>query len=107
MSAEVKIILAEHRNVLKIPVAAILETDEFAVDLVFSDVIMPGINGLELAGIIRDRYPGLPVVLTSGYSHVLAENAHHGFELIKKPYSVESLSRILRKAMTEKAPLPR
>ncbi|MGJ4884557.1 MULTISPECIES: PAS domain S-box protein [unclassified Bradyrhizobium] len=86
---------------------AILANDEFAVDLVFSDVIMPGINGLELAGIIRDRYPGLPVVLTSGYSHVLAENAHHGFELIKKPYSVESLSRILRKAMAEKAPLPR
>jgi PAS domain S-box-containing protein len=81
---------------------AILAEDEFAVDLVFSDVIMPGINGLELAGIIRDRYPGLPVVLTSGYSHVLAENAHHGFELIKKPYSVESLSRILRKAMAEK-----
>ncbi|MGJ4886822.1 PAS domain-containing protein [Bradyrhizobium sp. HKCCYLRH3099] len=86
---------------------AILADNEFAVDLVFSDVIMPGINGLELAGIIRDRYPGLPVVLTSGYSHVLAENAHHGFELIKKPYSVESLSRILRKAMAEKAPLPR
>ncbi|BAM89119.1 PAS/PAC sensor hybrid histidine kinase [Bradyrhizobium oligotrophicum S58] len=86
---------------------AILANDEFAVDLVFSDVIMPGINGLELAGIIRERYPGLPVVLTSGYSHVLAENAHHGFELIKKPYSVESLSRILRKAMAEKAPLPR
>jgi PAS domain S-box-containing protein len=82
---------------------AILEADEFAVDLVFSDVIMPGINGLELAGIIRERYPGLPVVLTSGYSHVLAENAHHGFELIKKPYSVESLSRILRKAMAEKS----
>ncbi|MGJ4927935.1 PAS domain-containing protein [Bradyrhizobium sp. HKCCYLS2038] len=86
---------------------AILADNEFAVDLVFSDVIMPGINGLELAGIIRDRYPGLPVVLTSGYSHVLAENAHHGFELIKKPYSVESLSRILRKAMAEKTPLPR
>ena len=85
----------------------ILAEDEFAVDLVFSDVIMPGINGLELAGLIRDRYPGLPVVLTSGYSHVLAENAHHGFELIKKPYSVESLSRILRKAMAEKVPLPR
>ncbi len=86
---------------------AILGNDEFAVDLVFSDVIMPGMNGLELAGIIRDRYPGLPVVLTSGYSHVLAENAHHGFELIKKPYSVESLSRILRKAMAEKSVLAR
>jgi DNA-binding NtrC family response regulator len=81
---------------------AILSNDEFAADLVFSDVIMPGMNGVELAGVIRERYPGLPVVLTSGYSHVLAENAHRGFELIQKPYSVEQLSRILRKAMLEK-----
>jgi PAS domain S-box-containing protein len=81
---------------------AILSENEFAVDLVFSDVIMPGMNGVELAGIIRERYPGLPVVLTSGYSNVLAESAHRGFELIQKPYSVESLSRILRKAISEK-----
>jgi nitrogen-specific signal transduction histidine kinase len=80
---------------------AILAEDEFAADLVFSDVIMPGMNGVELAGVIRERYPGLPVVLTSGYSNVLAENAHRGFELIQKPYSVESLSRILRKAISE------
>jgi PAS domain S-box-containing protein len=81
---------------------AILAEDEFATDLVFSDVIMPGMNGVELAGLIRERFPGLPVVLTSGYSDVLAANAHHGFELIQKPYSVESLSRILRKAIAEK-----
>jgi PAS domain S-box-containing protein len=80
---------------------AILAEDEFAADLVFSDVIMPGMNGVELAGLIRERYPGLPVVLTSGYSNVLAENAHRGFELIQKPYSVESLSRILRKAISD------
>jgi PAS domain S-box-containing protein len=86
---------------------AILGENEFAVDLVFSDVIMPGMNGVELAGIIRERYPGLPVVLTSGYSNVLAENAHRGFELIQKPYSVESLSRILRKAITEKLSMAR
>jgi nitrogen-specific signal transduction histidine kinase/ActR/RegA family two-component response regulator len=86
---------------------AILGQDEFAVDLVFSDVIMPGMNGVELAGTIRERYPGLPVVLTSGYSNVLAENAHHGFELIQKPYSVESLSRVLRKAIAERTPVVR
>ncbi|MBH5398221.1 PAS domain S-box protein [Bradyrhizobium sp. CNPSo 4010] len=86
---------------------AILGDNEFAVDLVFSDVIMPGMNGVELAGIIRERYPGLPVVLTSGYSNVLAENAHRGFELIQKPYSVESLSRILRKAISEKLSVAR
>ncbi|MCG2639825.1 MULTISPECIES: PAS domain S-box protein [Bradyrhizobium] len=86
---------------------AILGENEFAVDLVFSDVIMPGMNGVELAGVIRERYPGLPVVLTSGYSNVLAENAHRGFELIQKPYSVESLSRILRKAISEKLSVAR
>ncbi len=86
------------------PPCALLAEDEFSADLVFSDVIMPGMNGVELAGIIRERYPGLPVVLTSGYSNVLAENAHRGFELIQKPYSVEVLSRILRKAISEARP---
>jgi len=76
--------------------------DEFAADLVFSDVVMPGMNGLELATLIRERYPGVPVVLTSGYSNVLADNAHSGFELIQKPYSVEALSRILRKVLAAK-----
>lgn len=81
---------------------AALAEDELTFDLVFSDVIMPGMNGVELANVIRDRYPGLPVVLTSGYSSVLADNAHRGFELIQKPYSVESLSRTLRKAISER-----
>jgi hypothetical protein len=40
---------------------------------------MPGTNGVEFANIVRERYPGLPVILTSGYSEVLAENAHVGF----------------------------
>ena len=81
---------------------AALAEDEFAFDLIFSDVIMPGMSGIELAVLVRERYPGLPVVLTSGYSSVLADNAHRGFELIQKPYSVEALSRTLRKALSER-----
>lgn len=80
----------------------LLAKDEFAFDLVFSDVIMPGMNGVELATVIRDKYPGLPVVLTSGYSSVLAENAHRGFELVQKPYSVEVLSRVLRRSISDR-----
>jgi len=85
----------------------LLDRDQWAFDLVFSDVIMPGINGVELATIIRERYPHLPVVLTSGYSSALAESAHYGFELIRKPYSVEALARTLRKAMPERSSSPR
>ena len=36
----------------------------------------------------------------SGYSHVLAQNGTYGFELLHKPYSVEELSRLLRKVAT-------
>ena len=73
------------------------EVDGF--DVVFSDVMMPGMSGVELGQQIRRRYPGLPVVLTSGYSHVLAEEGRHGFELLQKPYAAENLSRVLRGAM--------
>ncbi|WP_425230841.1 ATP-binding protein [Sphingomonas sp.] len=66
--------------------------------IVFSDVVMPGMSGIELAGEVRRRYPDVPVVLTSGYSHVLSQDASHGFELLHKPYSVEQLSRALIKA---------
>jgi signal transduction histidine kinase len=69
-------------------------------DVVFSDVVMPGVSGLELARRIEDRWPGVPVLLTSGYSHVLAQDARHGFPLLRKPYSVEELSSALRRAVT-------
>ncbi|OYW60525.1 MAG: hypothetical protein B7Z40_19880 [Bosea sp. 12-68-7] len=79
-----------------------LLTDDDRFDAVFSDVVMPGMGGVELGLEIRKKYPGLPVVLTSGYSHVLAEEGRHGFELLQKPYAVEDLSRILRSAMRPK-----
>ena len=67
-------------------------------DVVFSDVVMPGLNGVDLAREIRRRHPDLPVVLTSGYSHVLAEEGPHGFDLLHKPYSAAQLSAALRRA---------
>lgn len=67
--------------------------DEF--DLVFSDVIMPGIDGLELARAIRSHWPALPVVLTTGYSHALVAEQDHGFALLRKPYSLGGLADIL------------
>lgn len=75
----------------------LLDEDAARFDVVFSDVVMPGMSGIELGREIRQRFPGLPVVLTSGYSHVLAEEGRHGFELLHKPYAVDDVSRVLRR----------
>ena len=66
-------------------------------DVVFSDVVMPGMGGVELGQAIRHRYPTLPVVLTSGYTRVLAEESRHRFELLHKPFAADELSRVLRR----------
>jgi PAS domain S-box-containing protein len=67
--------------------------------VLFTDVVMPGGSGIDLAQQVRREHPAMPIILTSGYSHVLAENGTHGFELLHKPYSVDQLSRVLQKAM--------
>jgi two-component system NtrC family sensor kinase len=66
-------------------------------DVVFSDVEMPGMTGIDLAQEIRRRDLDLPVVLTSGYSHVLSQHGSYGCELLQKPYSIEQLARVLHK----------
>ncbi len=41
--------------------------------LVFTDIVMPGgISGIELARKVRDRFPELPILLTTGYSEQVA-----------------------------------
>ncbi|CAO4181251.1 PAS domain-containing protein [Methylorubrum populi] len=80
-----------------------LGSDGGGFDAVFSDVVMPGMGGVALAKELGRRFPGLPVLLTSGYSHVLAQDGAEGFELLHKPYSAEQLARILRHLMTKRA----
>jgi CheY-like chemotaxis protein len=83
----------------------LLEEDHARFDVVFSDVVMPGMSGVELGREVQKRFPGVPVVLTSGYSHVLAEDGRHGFELLHKPYAVEDVSRVLRRMTRGSVPL--
>ena len=80
-----------------------LGSDGDGFDVVFSDVVMPGMGGVALAEELRRRLPGIPVVLASGYSHVLAREADHGFDLLHKPYSAEQLALILQRITTKSA----
>jgi CheY-like chemotaxis protein len=72
------------------------------VDLLMSDVVMPGMNGRELAERLQRRDPRLRVLYTSGYT----ENtiAHHGvleqgLRFIGKPYTPQALARKLREIL--------
>ena len=68
-----------------------------AFDAVFSDIVMPGsLNGTELARILRDEFPHIPVVLATGYAaEVTSPNAT---TILAKPYSVQALITALREA---------
>jgi signal transduction histidine kinase len=73
--------------------------DAMGFDGVFSDVVMPGMTGVAMAKVLRQRRPELPVVLTSGYSEELAQSGYEGFEFLPKPYSADQVARALAKAM--------
>jgi PAS domain S-box-containing protein len=66
---------------------------------VFSDVVMAGMNGIDLGKAVRRLHPALPFVLSSGYSYVLAMNPDHGFTLLPKPYALEELASTLEEAI--------
>lgn len=78
---------------------ALAGADALAFDGVFSDVVMPGMTGVAMAKVLRQRRPDLPVVLTSGYSEELAESGYEGFEFLPKPYSADQVARALARAM--------
>jgi PAS domain S-box-containing protein len=66
--------------------------------LIFTDVVMPGgITGIELAQKVRDRFPELPILLTTGYSEKVG--GAHGFPVLQKPYELGSLAGALEKLL--------
>lgn len=78
-----------------------LEERPDAFNIVFSDIVMPGMGGIELANRLHRDRPRLPIILACGYSHVLAEDSAHGFTLLQKPYSAEQLSSVLEAALRQ------
>jgi signal transduction histidine kinase/CheY-like chemotaxis protein len=69
-------------------------------DVVFSDVVMPGMGGLRLSEALSREKPGLPVILATGYSQEIAQSGSGGRPVILKPYRLATLSQALADAMS-------
>jgi two-component system, cell cycle sensor histidine kinase and response regulator CckA len=74
----------------------ILEDLGAAVDLIVSDVHMPGGDGLTFARKAAQSFPGVPIILVSGY---VSGHEAEPFEFLEKPFSPDSLLRAVRKVV--------
>ncbi|MGY3081445.1 CheY-like chemotaxis protein [Bradyrhizobium sp. LM6.10] len=77
--------------------------DGRSVDLVFSDIMMPGgMNGVELAREIKRRRSDIPVLLTSGYAEAAVRDAETaGVQILPKPYHIDELAAALGAAKSD------
>lgn len=73
------------------------------IDLLLTDLIMPGMNGRELAETLQDRRPGLRVLFMSGYSADILRSDGEAFDdsrLLAKPFSIQELALRIRAALS-------
>ena len=71
-----------------------------SIDLVLSDVVMPGMSGVELARHIREEQPGMPVLLATGYSDELLQRGSE-FAVLGKPFGAADLSKAMAALLAE------
>jgi len=70
------------------------------IDLVFTDVQMPGMNGFQLADAIQRLRPSVPVVYATGYAGTLTEtSAHPPGPILAKPYRMAALRTIVEQSL--------
>lgn len=88
--------------------ALLLARDMAALDLLLTDVVMPGMGGMELAERLRETHPDLPTIYASGYSdRDSAEGVGEGndWAYLRKPFSTEELLARLRETL-DRQPAP-
>ena len=72
------------------------------ISLIFTDIVMPGINGVALAEAARRLRPGIPVVFASGYSdETITGQLPEGAMFLQKPYRIASVTKLIHSALAE------
>ena len=69
------------------------------ISMLFTDIVMPGINGRELADKAREQAPELPILFTTGYTRDTTFHdamADRGVVLLSKPFTIQQLAHKIR-----------
>jgi CheY-like chemotaxis protein len=72
------------------------------IDLLLTDIVLPGANGRELAEKLKQARPGMRVLFTSGYTDdavIRLGMLQHGFAFMQKPFGPETVERRVRDAL--------
>lgn len=94
-SAGYRVLVAENSA----QAATIYERRGREVDLLLTDMILPGETGLALAGRLRREDPGLTILLVTGYTMQMGLSALKPGEFLAKPFSMETLLRRVRQLL--------
>jgi CheY-like chemotaxis protein len=81
---------------------SILESEE-RIDLLVTDVGLPGMNGRQLADVARQQRPQLPVLFMTGYAEQAASSGFldRGMNMISKPITIELLAERIRTILAD------
>jgi two-component system cell cycle sensor histidine kinase/response regulator CckA len=74
------------------------------IDVLISDVVMPGMDGVTLARLVRMERPSIRIILISGYSEDVARNGidpDEGIHFLPKPFSLKQLAGAVKQVMTD------
>ena len=75
-----------------------------APEVLLSDIRMPGLSGLELLNAVKQRHPGVPVIVMTAYSDLdSAVAAFQGgaYEYLPKPFDIDQAVELIRRALDE------
>ena len=80
----------------------VLENTDKTIDLVISDVVMPGLDGPSLVRILRAERPGLKVIFISGYAEDTYRDEldeENGVHFLPKPFSLKELATKVKEVL--------
>ncbi|TNE85305.1 MAG: PAS domain-containing sensor histidine kinase [Deltaproteobacteria bacterium] len=81
----------------------LLANPQTPIDVLLTDVVMPGVSGLDLVAAARRHRPGMPVVLMTGYSPEVLGTAVEGVRVVSKPFDRNGLQTVLAEIAAEQA----